>query len=413
MLGGILGEMSGVFSGAACGWPWWEVRSISGDSAFEAFFWSSPNSAERFWQQHWEHFPQERGSATGTVAGSAIRPNHCRKLCRGSPRPLCKVHHGLSEFTLPPTLQPIRILSGMPTKLGRDVARILSESQILRDYERAFAQIADVPVRFHPAADWKLGNAGHPKGNAFCALVAENLPECAMCVEAQEAISGPTRTEPTTTVCMAGLYESAVPVKLGEEVLGHLKIGQVAQENRTPSQFKAVARHLIRWGLETDLKKLEEAYLHTRVIGKDAYQSMLRLLEVFAQHLALVARQIPTDAPPSQDPPLVQRAKDYIRTHQDEPLELAAVARAVNASVHHFCKVFKKATGVTFTEYLALVRVARAAELLADPHVRVSEVAYRVGFSSLTHFNRIFKKIQGQSPTAYRRKRLPPTAASA
>jgi AraC-like DNA-binding protein len=86
-------------------------------------------------------------------------------------------------------------------------------------------------------------------------------------------------------------------------------------------------------------------------------------------------------------------------------VELAEVARAVNASVHHFCKAFKKATGLTFTEYLGMVRVARATELLADPHARVSEVAYRVGFSSLTHFNRVFKKLQGQSPTEYRQKR--------
>lgn len=303
-------------------------------------------------------------------------------------------------------IQPGRLKTRrMPTKLGRDVARILSESQILRDYQQAFAEVANVPLSFQTADAWQKGNAGHPKGNEFCTLVAAKLPECAMCVEAQAAIAGPGQTRTATTVCMAGLYESAVPVKLGEEILGHLKMGQVAMENPTRSQFKAVARHLVRWGLETDLRKLEEAYLHTRVIGREAYESMLRLLEVFAAHLAAVARQIPAELMPPKDPPMVERAKHYIQNHQDEPVELAEVARAVNASVHHFCKAFKKATGLTFTEYLGMVRVARATELLADPHARVSEVAYRVGFSSLNHFNRVFKKLQGQSPTEYRQKR--------
>jgi transcriptional regulator GlxA family with amidase domain len=64
--------------------------------------------------------------------------------------------------------------------------------------------------------------------------------------------------------------------------------------------------------------------------------------------------------------------------------------------------LFKRATGMHFTEHLSRVRVERARNLLANPHLRVSEVAFEAGFQSLTHFNRVFKKILGQSPTKYR-----------
>jgi AraC-like DNA-binding protein len=78
----------------------------------------------------------------------------------------------------------------------------------------------------------------------------------------------------------------------------------------------------------------------------------------------------------------------------------------VNTSTFYFCKLFKKATGLNFTEYVSRVRLEKAKNLLLNPNARVSEIAYSVGFQSLTHFNRVFRKFEGQSPTAYR-DRLP------
>jgi transcriptional regulator GlxA family with amidase domain len=65
------------------------------------------------------------------------------------------------------------------------------------------------------------------------------------------------------------------------------------------------------------------------------------------------------------------------------------------------CKLFKCATGLIFTDYLARLRVEEAKALLLDRNHRVSKVAYDAGFQSLTHFNRVFRKIVGQSPSRY------------
>jgi AraC-like DNA-binding protein len=100
--------------------------------------------------------------------------------------------------------------------------------------------------------------------------------------------------------------------------------------------------------------------------------------------------------------PVIIRAKEYIRQNQAEELSLGMVAKAVNTSTFYFCKLFKKATGLNFTDYVSRVRIEKAKNLLLNPHLRVSEIAYEVGFQSLTHFNRVFKKIIGQSPTVYR-----------
>ena len=106
------------------------------------------------------------------------------------------------------------------------------------------------------------------------------------------------------------------------------------------------------------------------------------------------------------EPPVITRAKEFIAAHQDEALSLGTVSKAVNTSSFYFCKLFKKATGLNFTDYVSRVRVEKAKNLLLNPNARVSEVAYEVGFQSLTHFNRVFRKVVGESPTEFR-GRLP------
>jgi AraC-like DNA-binding protein len=83
-------------------------------------------------------------------------------------------------------------------------------------------------------------------------------------------------------------------------------------------------------------------------------------------------------------------------------MSLTDVAKAAGASVFHFCKVFRKTTGLKFTDYLARVRLEDARNRLLNPTLRVSEIAYDVGFQSLTQFNRTFKRVFGQSPTQFR-----------
>ena len=83
-------------------------------------------------------------------------------------------------------------------------------------------------------------------------------------------------------------------------------------------------------------------------------------------------------------------------------MSLAQVAAAAHVSPFHFCRVFRAATGVTFTEYVSRLRVERAKTLLADASVRVSEVAYATGFGSISQFNTVFRQCVGKTPTQYR-----------
>jgi YesN/AraC family two-component response regulator len=102
--------------------------------------------------------------------------------------------------------------------------------------------------------------------------------------------------------------------------------------------------------------------------------------------------------------PNIERALSFMRKHFARAITLTDVAREAGLSRFHFCRLFHHETGVPFHEYLHAVRVAQAKELLAaDRYLRVSEVAYAVGFNDLSHFDRTFRKMVGHSPSEYRK----------
>ncbi len=98
----------------------------------------------------------------------------------------------------------------------------------------------------------------------------------------------------------------------------------------------------------------------------------------------------------------LRRAVAFIEVHLHGELRLEEVAREAGMSKFHFCRHFKDVTGLTFREFLARRRIARAVELLRDRTRSVSEVYLDVGFKNLSHFSRVFLKLTGQSPSRYR-----------
>jgi AraC-like DNA-binding protein/ligand-binding sensor protein len=288
-------------------------------------------------------------------------------------------------------------------KLGnKQLVEKLSQSAIYRDYARAFSAATGLPLALRPVEHWRLGMDGAANENPFCELMARSNHVCAACLEVQRKLTQKVGHRSRTVTCFAGLSDSAVPIHVGDQLIGFLQTGQVLLKQPNKSRFDLAARKLVDWGVHVDLGKAREAYFHTKVLTKKQYRAMLRLLEIFGRHLSILSNQIAVENSAAQ-PVSVTRAKQFIARNQDGAICLATVAKAVNTSTFYFCKLFKRATGLTFTDYVARVRIEKAKTLLLDPNQRVSEVAYDVGFQSLTHFNRVFRKIVGRSPTSYRR----------
>ena len=121
--------------------------------------------------------------------------------------------------------------------------------------------------------------------------------------------------------------------------------------------------------------------------------------------------------PPQVTPVLTYRhpatvlACEIINQEYRETLSLGSVARRVNVSAGYFSILIKRATGLNFVAYLAQLRVEKAKNLLENPRFRVSEVAFEVGFGSVSQFNRTFRRLASMSPRAYRATLAEPNKA--
>lgn len=99
---------------------------------------------------------------------------------------------------------------------SRKLIGVLIQSPIFRDFERSFSEATGLPVAFVPLESWHLTFRGHRRENRFCALLSSCGRACAACLETQEKLTAGATQAAQTITCSAGLWETAVPVQVGD-----------------------------------------------------------------------------------------------------------------------------------------------------------------------------------------------------
>lgn len=99
----------------------------------------------------------------------------------------------------------------------------------------------------------------------------------------------------------------------------------------------------------------------------------------------------------------LRRAVAAMASRLDQPFDLNNLAEAAGMSEFHFSRLFKKATGLSPSQYFIRQRVAKAQQLLQETDSSIIEIGLTVGYSSPSHFAQIFRRETGLSPSDYRR----------
>jgi len=140
----------------------------------------------------------------------------------------------------------------------------------------------------------------------------------------------------------------------------------------------------------------------------ESFQSLLILLDI----LQLLASSKEVQELNTEDTSVKLFLKDKIRMgtiynyiHRNFNLkpDVNVIASSVSLSTPAFCRYFKKQTDMTFTDFVIQYRITQAKTMLLND-LTVSEVAYAVGLESLSYFNKVFKKITGETPTEFKKK---------
>jgi len=282
------------------------------------------------------------------------------------------------------------------------------QSDRFKIYQDAFRLTTGLPLRLVSADPdhWCLDDETINR-SPFCEALNICGGAYTACRETNRRLMKQAETKgPLTCSCFAGLCATAVPVKMGASVVGFLKTGQVFTKVPDEAQFAEMLGSLGRRTLNAiSIAQLKTAYLSTRSVEPQRYESMVTLLQTFAEQLSDHAESLAIIEEGSE-PAAIVRARKFIHANVDQPLPLGQVAREAGLSESHFCRLFKDSTGLTLTDYVNRCRIDWAKRELLRPEVRISEIAFLIGYQSLSQFNRSFARIVGFSPTLFRRQRL-------
>jgi AraC-like DNA-binding protein/ligand-binding sensor protein len=275
-------------------------------------------------------------------------------------------------------------------------------------YQDAFRAATGLPLRLveSDTEKWCLDDQSINR-SPFCEKLNLCKSACHACIDVNKRLMEEADVSgPATCHCFAGLYASAVPIKLGASTIAYLKTGQVFSRSPDENAFRDVLAVLGKKTIpQKEVDLLHDAYFQTRAVEPQRYQSMITLLASFAEQLSHYTEQLAI-IDQGSEPAAIAKAKKYIHENLDQALPLGEVARVAGLSESHFCRLFKDATDLTLTDYINRCRIEWAKRELLRPEVRVSEIAYQIGYQSLSQFNRSFARITGTSPTNYRRDQL-------
>jgi AraC-like DNA-binding protein len=196
-----------------------------------------------------------------------------------------------------------------------------------------------------------------------------------------------------------------IVVQMKEEFLGNAF-------SKTP-EFAQINKLFNRAGMAISFKgktKEKAAARLQQMQSMEAFDQLMCLIEI----LQLLAKSKEYEVLNDQDTSVKVFLKDkirmssvyeYINSNFDQKPDVNVIASKVHLSTAAFCRYFKKQTKMTFTDFVNQYRINQAkTHLLKDKNI--SQAAYAVGFETISHFNKVFKKTTGENPSHFKKRYL-------
>ncbi|MDV2449264.1 AraC family transcriptional regulator [Elizabethkingia anophelis] len=142
-----------------------------------------------------------------------------------------------------------------------------------------------------------------------------------------------------------------------------------------------------------------------KLLESEGYKRYLLLLEILfelslCEEYELLNKEIMPYTIISKNKTRLENIFTYVEHHYDKEINIEDVAKLANLTLPAFCNFFKKATQITFTEFVNRYRINKACLLMTQDKT-ISECSYSCGFNNVTYFNRMFKKYTNKTPSEF------------
>ncbi|MDR2536932.1 MAG: PocR ligand-binding domain-containing protein [Treponema sp.] len=233
----------------------------------------------------------------------------------------------------------------------------------------------------------------------YCKMIRENLHLLSSCLNQNRQMCrrcGRCKDTqyPLVYRCHAGLYESVMPIRVNQQLIGYAMIGQFRaceeEGDIPPELFAQSQKHCI------DAEALCAAYQELPLYDKTSMWNMVNLFSVLINFI--IMREYINVHQPGQ----IEKISHWLDKHIAETVELDDVANAIGRCRSTVSHLIKRQFGMSFKQLCALKRVRRFESLIAaEPSLTITEAALRVGYDDPLYFSRIYKKLRLIPPMEY------------
>ncbi len=229
--------------------------------------------------------------------------------------------------------------------------------------------------------------------NEYCKYINSNFVLSSKCLICDYALlkECKEKKQPVSHVCHAGLLDIAIPIMHNQSILGYILLGQL----KVDDNFSNVKRGFVNDELNTE--KLEDLYRALPIKNEEFIKSIINLATILAKHLLLENIVKPTNSS------TLDTLVNFINNNIQAPLSVEYIAQQNFVSVSLVYKLFYAHFNTTVKDYINKKRCELSLSLLMFSDKSLNDVAFEVGFSSLSYFSKVFKKLYGVSPLKYRK----------
>ncbi len=132
-------------------------------------------------------------------------------------------------------------------------------------------------------------------------------------------------------------------------------------------------------------------------------EELKRVMESLLEKKGEIPEKEEEESSPTYDK-MIDNVVSEIREHYMEDISLTSLATKYNVSMGRLSEMIKERLQVNFSDYIASLRIQRAKELLRDDSISIQEIAEIVGYNDYFYFTKVFKKVEGISPSKYRKE---------
>ena len=171
------------------------------------------------------------------------------------------------------------------------------------------------------------------------------------------------------------------------------------QKNLIVCTATLVTRSAIKGGLDRETAfALSDMYIQKAELMAD----VVDLTRLNAQMVLDFTKRVAAEKCGIHHSKLVRRARDFILSHISETITTETLAKECGMNRTYLCKLFTEETGMTLGQYVTQIKVDEAKRLMDITGKSIAEIAEYLGYSSQSHFQRVFKKASGTTPGEYR-----------